>query len=245
MILIAIMLGVISAVAVNGLADNLMREDAVPLRTACIPHCHYCGSPRKFRGLVCDPLHPVFFRPLSAVQRSPAVPGSGRGSRFMARFPRHADDRPRRCARHAHRRIYPFGVRSFFRPRFRAPHRHRRSGRARISRAAVGRPDRRNRTSSSHAWRRIGRLRDLPAAVPSGKTAFGGIPDRRGCRTARFWGRHPRGIYRIYYRLAGHPACHFCLDLPRGNRRFGIGRRDGAKKIIAAECQPWPTVRIC
>jgi leader peptidase (prepilin peptidase)/N-methyltransferase len=48
MILIAIMLGVISAVAVNGLADNLMREDAVPLRNACLPHCHYCGSPRKF-----------------------------------------------------------------------------------------------------------------------------------------------------------------------------------------------------
>ncbi len=48
MILIAIMLGMVSAVAVNGLADNLMREDAVPLHTACIPHCHYCVSPRKF-----------------------------------------------------------------------------------------------------------------------------------------------------------------------------------------------------
>ena len=48
MILVAIMIGMISAIAVNGLADNLMREDAVPLHTACIPHCHYCGSPRKF-----------------------------------------------------------------------------------------------------------------------------------------------------------------------------------------------------
>ncbi len=48
MILIAILLGMISAVVVNGLADTLMREDAVPLRVVFLPHCHYCGSPRKF-----------------------------------------------------------------------------------------------------------------------------------------------------------------------------------------------------
>jgi prepilin signal peptidase PulO-like enzyme (type II secretory pathway) len=48
MILLAVMLGWVSAVAVNGLADNLIREDAVPLRLAAIPRCRYCDAPRKF-----------------------------------------------------------------------------------------------------------------------------------------------------------------------------------------------------
>ncbi len=47
MILIAILLGVVSAVAVNGLADNLAREDDVPVGTVWTPHCLYCASPRK------------------------------------------------------------------------------------------------------------------------------------------------------------------------------------------------------
>jgi leader peptidase (prepilin peptidase)/N-methyltransferase len=47
MILIAVMLGWMSAVVVNGLADNLLREDAVPLRLMWIPRCSYCDSPRK------------------------------------------------------------------------------------------------------------------------------------------------------------------------------------------------------
>jgi leader peptidase (prepilin peptidase)/N-methyltransferase len=47
MILIAVLLGWIFAVAVNGLADNLLREDDVPLRWVCIPRCQYCDSPRK------------------------------------------------------------------------------------------------------------------------------------------------------------------------------------------------------
>jgi prepilin signal peptidase PulO-like enzyme (type II secretory pathway) len=47
MILLAVVLGWISAVIVNGLADNLAREDAVPLRSAWIPRCDYCDSPRR------------------------------------------------------------------------------------------------------------------------------------------------------------------------------------------------------
>ncbi|MGB7539109.1 MAG: A24 family peptidase [Anaerolineales bacterium] len=47
MILIAVMLGWISAVVVNGLADNLLREDTAPLRSIWIPRCSYCDSPRK------------------------------------------------------------------------------------------------------------------------------------------------------------------------------------------------------
>jgi leader peptidase (prepilin peptidase)/N-methyltransferase len=34
-------------VVVNGLADNLLREDAVPLRSVWITRCQYCDSPRK------------------------------------------------------------------------------------------------------------------------------------------------------------------------------------------------------
>jgi leader peptidase (prepilin peptidase)/N-methyltransferase len=48
MILLAMVLGWVSGVAVNGLADNLVREDAVPLRAAAIPRCRYCDAPRKF-----------------------------------------------------------------------------------------------------------------------------------------------------------------------------------------------------
>jgi leader peptidase (prepilin peptidase)/N-methyltransferase len=47
MILIAVLLGWIFAVAVNGLADNLLREDAMPLHSIWIPRCTYCDSPRK------------------------------------------------------------------------------------------------------------------------------------------------------------------------------------------------------
>jgi leader peptidase (prepilin peptidase)/N-methyltransferase len=47
MILLAAVLGWIFAVTVNGLADNLLREEAVPLREALIPRCGYCDAPRK------------------------------------------------------------------------------------------------------------------------------------------------------------------------------------------------------
>ncbi|MBN2085027.1 MAG: prepilin peptidase [Anaerolineales bacterium] len=48
MILLAVVLGWISAVVVNGLADNLLREEAWSLRSGWIPRCQYCDSPRKF-----------------------------------------------------------------------------------------------------------------------------------------------------------------------------------------------------
>ena len=48
MIILEVILGWISAVVVNGLADNLLREDVVPLGSAWVPRCQYCDSPRKF-----------------------------------------------------------------------------------------------------------------------------------------------------------------------------------------------------
>ncbi len=48
MIAIPILLGVLCAVWVNGLADNLLREENAPLSLAAVPRCTYCDSPRKF-----------------------------------------------------------------------------------------------------------------------------------------------------------------------------------------------------
>jgi prepilin signal peptidase PulO-like enzyme (type II secretory pathway) len=47
MIFLPIALGVICAVAVNGLADNLIREENVPLSEILIPRCSYCDAKRK------------------------------------------------------------------------------------------------------------------------------------------------------------------------------------------------------
>lgn len=48
MIVIAVVLGLVGAVLVNGLADNLIREEDIPIHSAWIPRCRYCDSPRKF-----------------------------------------------------------------------------------------------------------------------------------------------------------------------------------------------------
>jgi prepilin signal peptidase PulO-like enzyme (type II secretory pathway) len=47
MIVIPILVGVLCAVGVNGLADNLLRDEGVPLPAAAIPRCAYCDRPRK------------------------------------------------------------------------------------------------------------------------------------------------------------------------------------------------------
>lgn len=47
MIAIPIILGLLCGVLVNGLADNLIREEDVPLRSLFLPRCTYCDSPRK------------------------------------------------------------------------------------------------------------------------------------------------------------------------------------------------------
>jgi leader peptidase (prepilin peptidase) / N-methyltransferase len=46
-ILFPVLLGIACAVLVNGLADNLMREEILPLSAAIAPRCSYCDSPRK------------------------------------------------------------------------------------------------------------------------------------------------------------------------------------------------------
>jgi leader peptidase (prepilin peptidase)/N-methyltransferase len=47
MIVIPIVLGVLCAVWVNGLADNLLRDEHGALPLAAAPRCAYCDSPRK------------------------------------------------------------------------------------------------------------------------------------------------------------------------------------------------------
>jgi len=47
MIAIPILLGVLCSIWVNGLADNLLRDDDGPLTLAGAPRCSYCGTARK------------------------------------------------------------------------------------------------------------------------------------------------------------------------------------------------------
>jgi leader peptidase (prepilin peptidase)/N-methyltransferase len=49
MIVLPWVLGLIASVLVNGLADNLVREEDMPLSTLFLPRCAYCDAPRKFR----------------------------------------------------------------------------------------------------------------------------------------------------------------------------------------------------
>jgi prepilin signal peptidase PulO-like enzyme (type II secretory pathway) len=51
MILIVAALGLTIAVFLNGLADNLLREDVLPPGEYLIPRCAYCDSPRKTSDL--------------------------------------------------------------------------------------------------------------------------------------------------------------------------------------------------
>jgi leader peptidase (prepilin peptidase)/N-methyltransferase len=49
MIVLPLVLGLAAAVLVNGLADNLVREEDMPLSALFLPRCAYCDSPRKLR----------------------------------------------------------------------------------------------------------------------------------------------------------------------------------------------------
>ncbi len=49
MIAIPIVLGLLCGVLVNGLADNLIREENVSLPSLFLPRCTYCDAPRKVR----------------------------------------------------------------------------------------------------------------------------------------------------------------------------------------------------
>jgi prepilin signal peptidase PulO-like enzyme (type II secretory pathway) len=51
MILLPIFLGLVCAVLVNGLADNLTREEEPAPFASLVPRCSYCDSPRKARDL--------------------------------------------------------------------------------------------------------------------------------------------------------------------------------------------------
>jgi leader peptidase (prepilin peptidase)/N-methyltransferase len=48
MIAIPILLGVVCAVWVNGLADNLLREQMLPAPSILVPRCAWCDTPRRF-----------------------------------------------------------------------------------------------------------------------------------------------------------------------------------------------------